>query len=260
MYLFIMRFLKQLFKKEKVPTRLYRVPVGELVYAIGDVHGRYDLLEQLIDMMSTDRLTYSNISKCHVIFLGDYVDRGFQSKEVIERLASIDLDWADVVCLQGNHEAMMFDFIDNPSDNEGWLHFGGLATLASYGVRVRENEIGDRDLVRAASEFDDALPDSHKSFIKSLPFHHRIGDYLFVHAGLRPEVELHEQDTADMLFIRHEFTESDYDFGVKVVHGHTGVQNPTLKHNRIAVDTTAYATGRLTAAVLVDDKVDFLTT
>ncbi|WP_262693203.1 metallophosphoesterase family protein [Kordiimonas aquimaris] len=255
-----MRLLKQLFKKEKLPARSYYVPEGELVYAIGDVHGRFDLLEQLIGMMESDWQSRSDISKCHVVFLGDYVDRGFQSKEVIECLVSIDLDWATVVCLQGNHEAMMFDFIKNPSENEGWLHFGGLATLASYGVRIRENEIGDRDLVRAASEFDDALPESHKSFIKSLPLQHQIGDYLFVHAGLRPEVALTEQDTADMLFIRHEFTESDYDFGVKVVHGHTGVQNPTLKHNRIAVDTTAYATGRLTAAVLVDDKVDFLTT
>ena len=231
-----------------------------MVYAVGDIHGRLDLLEQLVDRIAEDRATKPHLETCSLIFLGDYVDRGFQSKQVLDYLRALAPDWCEVTCLRGNHEDMMLAFIDDPLDNEGWLHFGGMATLASYDTRPKEDEIGRFDLLKTASLFDDKFPREHRDFITAMPLLHRVGDYIFVHAGLRPGVAVDEQQPGDLTTIRQEFTGSKYDFGVRVVHGHTGVQNPLVLPGRIAVDTIAYATGRLTAAVLQGHRVDFMTT
>lgn len=255
-----MKFLRLMFNRDKATRPDYSVPEGDLVYAVGDIHGRYDLLQQLMNMIKKDRDERSNVERCQIVFLGDYVDRGFQSKEVIDYLLSFNEGWAKTICLKGNHEAMMEEFIRVPEQNEGWLHFGGLATLASYGVRVKENEIGDQDIVGAARDLEGALPDSHIRFLAGLPLTYEVGDYFFVHAGLRPDVALHEQSAEDMMFIRHDFLNSSYDFGRCVVHGHTGVQAPVVKSNRIAVDTTAYATGRLTAAAFQSTDIEFIIT
>ena len=244
--------------KEKKPQ--FSVAEGELVYAIGDVHGRDDLLAQLIGMMEADAKTRQPYEKCTLVFLGDYVDRGFQSRDVLDRLLTLKPDWADVVCLKGNHEDMMLDFMLDPLHNVSWLQFGGLATLASYGVKMSEAEDGQPDIVKASKELQEKVPDAHFAFLRDAPLTHTSGDYLFVHAGIRPGVPLHAQDPHDLTFIRDEFTESKKSFGVRVVHGHTGVQNPLELPNRIAVDTIAYATGQLTAAVLQGYEVDFLTT
>lgn len=256
-----MQFLKKiLFGKRQQPDTEYRLDAGDLIYAVGDIHGRLDLLEQLLDIMAADRALRWGVENCTVIFLGDYVDRGFHSKDVVEKLAGLTLDWAEVICLRGNHEDMMLDFTLDPVRSEGWLHFGGLATLASYGVTLQENDLGQPDLVKASNALVEAVPANHMQFLKDAPHHHAAGDYLFVHAGIRPGVALAAQDPYDMTSIRHEFTESKKDFGFKVVHGHTGVQNPQVLSNRVAVDTIAYATGRLTAAVLQDASVEFVST
>lgn len=259
-----MNFFTRLFsKKTPEPGPVYSVPEGHLVYAVGDIHGRFDLLEKLVGMIEADaaeRRAEEDIKHCSLIFLGDYVDRGFQSKQVLDYLQNFDPDWADVTCLIGNHEAMMLEFIDDPIGSEGWLHFGGVATLASYGAKVEEGEQGQTELLATASKFSDKFPRAHRDFIRSMPASHQIGDYFFVHAGIRPGVSLRAQDPFDLMSIRQEFTESRQDFGVRVVHGHTGVQNPLIMPGRIAVDTIAYATGRLTAAALQDDSVDFITT
>ncbi len=259
-----MNFLSRLFsRKPPEPAPVYRVPEGHLVYAVGDIHGRFDLLERLVGMIEADaaaRRAVGQIEHCSLIFLGDYVDRGFQSKQVLDYLQAFAPDWAEVTCLIGNHEAMMLEFIDDPVGSEGWLHFGGVATLASYGTKVEESESAQTDLLATASAFDDKFPRAHRDFIRSMPASHQIGDYFFVHAGVRPGVALRAQDPFDLMSIRQEFTESRHDFGVRVVHGHTGVQNPLLLPGRIAVDTIAYATGRLTAAALCGDSVEFIIT
>lgn len=256
-----MQFLTKLFSRTPANAGpQYTLPPGHVVYAVGDIHGRLDLLEQLVEQIAEDRAEKSHMESCTLIFLGDYVDRGFQSKQVLDYLQALDPDWCEVICLRGNHEDMMLAFLDDPLDNEGWLHFGGKATLASYGTRPKEDQVGNFDLVKTASAFDDAFPRAHRDFINAMPLSHRIGDHMFVHAGLRPDVALDAQHPGDLTTIRQEFTDSSYDFGVRVVHGHTGVQNPLALPGRIAVDTIAYATGRLTAAVLYDDCVDFITT
>lgn len=253
--------LKSLFsRKSKDKGSAFTVAEGELVYAIGDIHGRDDLLGQLISMMEADARMRQPYEKCTLVFLGDYVDRGFQSKDVLDRLLSLKLDWTEVVCLKGNHEDMMLDFMLDPLHNVSWLQYGGLATLASYGVKMIETEDGQLDIVKASKELQEKVPDAHFAFLRDAPLTHTSGSYLFVHAGIRPGVALHAQDPHDLTFIRDEFTESKRNFGVRVVHGHTGVQNPLELPNRIAVDTIAYATGQLTAAVLQGGEVDFLTT
>lgn len=256
-----MQFLTRLFSRDKTtPGPRYSVPPGHLVYAVGDIHGRLDLLEKLVGQIAGDRAEKAHLGTCSLVFLGDYVDRGFQSKQVLDYLRTLAPDWCDVICLRGNHEDMMLGFLDDPMANEGWLHFGGLATLASYDARPQEGETGRPDLLATASVFDDKFPRAHREFIRSMPLSHRIGDYMFVHAGLRPGVALDAQHPGDLTLIRQEFTDSKYDFGVRVVHGHTGVQNPVVLPGRIAVDTIAYATGRLTAAVLHGDCVSFMIT
>ncbi len=257
-----MQFLKTLFSKQKTPpAAVFRPDDGHLIYAVGDIHGRVDLLDRLLDMLAADHQVRWGADRCTLVFLGDYVDRGFHSKQVLDRLLGLSLDWADVVCLKGNHEDMMLDFMLDPVTNEAWLHYGGLATLASYGVTLQDNaETGMPDSVKASKDLQAALPDQHFLFLRDAPLSYRSGDYFFVHAGIRPGVPLNAQDPHDMTFIRQDFTDSTKDHGVRVVHGHTGVQNPLLLPNRIAVDTIAYATGRLTAAAIQDDTVDFITT
>lgn len=256
-----MHFLKKLFGRDNSPSLPpYSLPEGELVYAIGDVHGRFDLLQKLMGLIETDRAERPEYTNAKIIFLGDYLDRGLQSKEVLDWLINVDIDWAEVVTLKGNHEAMALEFMQDPVSNGDWLFFGGMEMLASYGIRVRENEVGDRDLIGAVNDLTEVMPQSHVDFLKALPVSHQSGDYYFVHAGLRPSVPVAEQTERDQLFIRQEYTESDVDFGVRVVHGHTGVQNPINERRRVAVDTTAYATGRLTAAVLFGSKTEFITT
>lgn len=237
----------------------YTTPSGKTLYAVGDVHGRADLLAKLLKTIEGDIKQLPEGQRATIVFLGDYIDRGFHSKEVIEMLLSLKIPDVELVFLVGNHEDMLLRFLEDPADSQVWLRVGGLAALASYGVYLAE----DADLtalIAASDELSKKMPESHVSFLRGLVEHHREGDYYFVHAGVRPGIPLEAQRRTDKLGIRREFTTSSMDFGYCVVHGHSGVRAPERHRNRIAIDTGAFATGVLSAVALTEREVRFLST
>ena len=193
-----------------------------------------------------------------VVYLGDYIDRGPASRGVIEHFIKRPLAGFESLHLMGNHDRWLLDFLDDPGQGQAWLMNGGRATLASYGV----NDVStgsQRDQMQGLQQgLLKALPPSHRAFFEGLKLTHTEGDYLFVHAGVRPKVALDAQDPADLLWIREEFLYSDADFGKIVVHGHTPGHTPEEHANRIAIDTGAFMTGRLTAVALEGSRRRFL--
>lgn len=230
------------------------VPAGRRVYAVGDVHGCRELLVRLLDKILAEAASVRG--KTDVVFLGDYIDRGPQSRAVIELLLGLPKT-IDAHFLRGNHEQALLDFLDRPLTYREWEHFGADATLASYGVeRPRSRALPDLTVTR--DRLAQAMPATHKRFLLSSQHSISIGDYVFVHAGIRPGVPLSEQTHRDLLWIRDEFLDSDDDHGKVVVHGHTPLAEPVCRQNRIGVDTGAYSTGKLTALVLEGRKRRFL--
>lgn len=230
-----------------LPPTQPRLPDGSRVYAIGDIHGCLDLLKALLGKIEEDRQSASVPSQ--LIFLGDYIDRGLSSRQVIEYLLNLDLalpDWLPPIFLIGNHEQVMRDIVNGqrPEIMESWLRFGGRTTLQSYGVRPQG---GLAELVDA---FRAKVPSSHTSFLESLDASVIRGDYFFCHAGVRPGRSLEKQTEDDLVWIRHEFLEHPGLFEKTIVHGHTIFPNVALSPQRIGVDTGAYATGRLSALAL----------
>jgi serine/threonine protein phosphatase 1 len=220
------------------------VPADTLVIAIGDLHGRIDLLERLWTQLQP----IARKSDCRhrvLVFLGDYVDRGPQSAALVDRLLE-GFDGFDTVFLRGNHEETMLRFLSDPSVGPLWQDFGGIDTLRSYGI---EHAPGS-SWADTRAAFALALPEHHHAFFKNLKLHHAVGDYVFVHAGLRPHTRLEDQSEHDLLWIREDFLESQASFGRIVVHGHTPTQAPEVRNNRIGIDTGAFYTGKLTALVL----------
>lgn len=231
------------------------VPDGQRVYAIGDIHGRRDLLDELLDLIAAD--CAGRPTDVELIFLGDYVDRGPDSAAVIDRLATAPPAFAHCRFLCGNHEAAMLAVLDGDySEFADWLSFGGDATLASYGIGRREIAAGGIVLEMALAR----VPASHRAFLAELSDTAVVGDYLFVHAGLRPGLPLAKQDRRDLLFIRQDFLDDDSDHGSVVVHGHSISETVTMKANRIGIDTGAYHSGRLTALVLDGTQRELLQT
>ncbi len=233
------------------------IPPGQRVYAIGDVHGRMDLLHKLWELIESD-CAGCDLERS-VIFMGDYVDRGPQSKAVIDFLLDETRKTAAMLCLRGNHDQAVLDFLADAKFYRNWREFGAPETLLSYGVMPPRFE-DDADFERARAEFEQKLPPEHLEFFSALAYSHAIGDYLFVHAGLRPGVALDRQDPHDLLWIRDEFLLSRLSFGKIVVHGHSPTPHPVRRPNRIGIDTGAYATGRLTAVVLEGAGCRFLST
>lgn len=257
-----MGLLAQIFGKRRgTPADCVRaLPPDCRVYAVGDIHGRQDLLAELYQ----DIEAHHRANPCAdstVVFLGDYVDRGLESRGVIEFLLhDLAPDFTHVF-LKGNHEDLLLRFLDAPQETATlWFENGGLATLLSYGVGRSPSEAGDADLQDLADKLRQTIPDDHIRFFQGLQLTHQVGDYLFVHAGVRPGRALEEQSPEDLLWIRRAFLDHHRDFGLTVVHGHSTATTPQLAPGRIGVDTGAYATGRLTAAVLEADRLDFLVT
>lgn len=240
-------------------ARQAAMPDRTIAYAIGDIHGRADLLEDLLSQI-TSHAESSAAERRVIIFLGDYVDRGWQSKEVLERLCSLNLDGFETVFLKGNHEEALLSFLADPQFLESWRQYGGLETLHAYGLKDLNFRADEDYLKQVHSSFVESFPQEHRSFLEQLPSSHELGGYLFVHAGVRPGVPLDQQEERDLRWIRDEFLESRMNFGKRVVHGHCPEEEPQVRANRIGVDTGAYITGVLTAAVLQGTEVSFLYT
>jgi serine/threonine protein phosphatase 1 len=224
------------------------VPEGVRVYAIGDIHGRSDLLDHMHQMIGED-LSSSRPPECHIIYLGDYVDRGHDSCGVIKRLAGPAPFALKRTLIMGNHEQMLLRFLEDGSTAAMWRQLGGMETLLSYRIDVNA-ALARPGFQGLSAELARRMPPQHLEFLRSLTMSKSIGDYFFCHAGVRPGVALDEQGERDLLWIRNEFLQSRASFGKIVVHGHSPVEQPEFKANRINIDTAAYLTGRLTCLVL----------
>lgn len=233
-------------------------PDGTLIYAVGDIHGQLHLLDNLLEQIVVDSAHLSGFHHRVLVFVGDYVDRGPDSSGAIERLISGLPEGFDAHCLMGNHEAILLDFLDDPTLLEHWLMNGAEATLASYGVEAPFVDAPVAEFVQCRDRFLAALPPSHLKFLRSLPLSITLGGYHFVHAGVRPGVPFDVQARNDALWIREDFIDSDEDFGCVVVHGHTPGREPVERSNRIGIDTGAWVYGRLTALRLFGVERHFL--
>jgi serine/threonine protein phosphatase 1 len=213
------------------------------------------LLDRMIDEIARD-LSRRPVADALTVTVGDYVDRGPDSRGVIERLTQNPFA-TRFVALRGNHETILEEFLRDPSIAGYWRRLGGLETLHSYGVDVAPLMRGKGEAAAAAA-LRAAMPPSHVAFLASLRLTLSIGRYFFCHAGVRPGVPLARQREDDLLWIREEFLDSTADFGKFVVHGHTPCAEPELRHNRVNVDTGAFMSGRLTCAVLEESGIRFL--
>jgi serine/threonine protein phosphatase 1 len=242
----------------KVEAVAPRVPAGTRVYAVGDVHGRADLLREINQLIHEDaflRQAPRNV----VVYLGDYIDRGPHSDEVIDTLLDRPLPGFERVHLIGNHEDSLLRFLSDAQIGPAWLEYGGAATCHSYGVRPPD-AASARDLLRAQEQLRDKVPERHIRFMRALSPFHEEGDYFFAHAGVRPGVPLRSQVPEDLLWIRREFLDSTAEYGKIVVHGHTITDLPEVRRNRIGIDTGAFASGKLTCLVLEDENFSFIQT
>jgi len=207
------------------------------ILAIGDIHGCRDLLMRLLDRLGIDPRADT------LIFVGDYLDRGPDAREVIETLLRLRQTGVNAICLKGNHESMFLNYYLEGRDEALFLINGGQRTLDSYGISLAEARQGK------------GLPEEHLRFLTSLPLSHETDEYFFVHGGLRPGVPIADQSPEDLLWIRHEFIDTDWDFGLTVVFGHTPLAEPLLEKNKIGIDTGAVYGGRLTCIELPSRRI-----
>jgi serine/threonine protein phosphatase 1 len=233
------------------------LPKGLRIYAVGDIHGRLDLLQKLL------LRTYADIASRPILrpiylFLGDYIDRGPSSRETIDRLIEHG-EVHESVFLSGNHELIALKCLRDRMLFEQWLRLGGMETLVSYGIAVDIRAIG-KQTVQLQSAFHGALPQTHFRFFRDLQSSFTCGDFFFAHAGVRPTIALERQTESDLLSIRDEFLSSIEDFGKIIVHGHTPVDEIDIKSNRINIDTGAFATGLLTCLVIDSESLSVIDT
>jgi predicted phosphodiesterase len=226
-------------------------------YVIGDIHGRSDLIDRMVDEITRD-IEQNPAPASLTVTLGDYVDRGPDSRGVLDRLARNPFP-TEYIALKGNHEELLETFLIRPEIGSQWRRLGGLETLHSYKVPVTALMVG-KGFDEAAQALRQTLPEAHSAFLAGLKLSLTVGGYFLCHAGVRPGVPLESQRAEDLLWIRDEFLSSKDDFGKIVVHGHTPTQSPEVLANRINIDTGAFATGRLTCLVIEDGGLRFLST
>jgi serine/threonine protein phosphatase 1 len=234
-------------------------PPGTRLYVVGDVHGCRALLEELHALIRDDAAASAARRKV-IVYLGDYIDRGSDSKGVVDLLISRPLPGFESIHLKGNHEQALLDFLDDIEIGPDWFSFGGVQTFDSYGLRAPAHLFDIDGLLAAQAALKAELPPEHLAFYESLRLVHLEGDFLMVHAGLRPGIDFEAQTENDLLWIREPFLDSEERFGPIVVHGHTIAMAPEIRPNRIGIDTGAFYTGRLTCLVLQDATLGFLQT
>lgn len=236
-----------------LPSGFALVP-GRRVFAIGDIHGRADLLREAIRTIEA-HLTAHPVARHLIVVLGDIIDRGPQSREVIDDLIALG-QRRELVVLKGNHETLIDTFLSDPATLSHWKKLGGGETLASYGLPLRgltspaqESEI--------AQAFRAAMPAAHHAFLARLPTSLSCGDLFFAHAGVRPGVALAAQSDHDLIWIRNDFLKHEELFEKLIIHGHTPVRSPDVRDNRINIDTGAYVTGRLSCMWIEEELFGF---
>jgi serine/threonine protein phosphatase 1 len=239
-------------------SRTFAGPPGKRLYAVGDIHGRLDLLDDLLAQIDDDIAT-RHVPSAAVVFLGDLIDRGPQSAGVIERLCTLAPFPAKTLCLLGNHEEALLRVLGaEPGLAYDWLGYGGDACAASYGVDPVA--LTAMDEARIAATLGKAIPPRHIAYLKGCGDTVSFGDYLLVHAGIRPGVPIEDQEPKDLRWIRQPFLSDAHDHGCMVIHGHTISEGVDQRSNRIGIDTGAYRTGVLTAAVVEGTDLRFLAT
>ncbi|MBL6934966.1 MAG: serine/threonine protein phosphatase [Alphaproteobacteria bacterium] len=236
-----------------------RVPDGSRVYAVGDIHGRLDLIEKMHGLIAADAADFDGSRKV-VIYLGDYIDRGEESRQVVDFLLDNPLPGFESIYLKGNHEDSLIKFLSDTSIGSAWMRYGGDSTLYSYGVTRSSASRDQRSLEQMQAYLKRNLSTRHLEFYQTLKAGHIEGDYCFVHAGVLPGVPLDEQKEENVLWIRGEFLGSKANHGKVVVHGHTIRPEPEVLPNRIGIDTGAYSSGILTCLALEEDSQSFLRT
>ena len=241
----------------RVRGRRPSLPAELRIYAIGDIHGRLDLLNELLARISSDIALRPTVRPLYV-FLGDYIDRGSASRETIDRLIEHGKTHESVF-LKGNHELIAIKCLSDRGLFDQWLRLGGLETLVSYGVPA-ETLANGKQIAELQSAFHSALPQAHFRFFRDLKNSFECGDFFFAHAGVKPNVELSRQKENDLLWIRGEFLSSKDDFGKIIVHGHTPTREIEVGPNRINIDTGAFATGRLSCLVLEGEELSVIDT
>jgi len=230
-----------------------RGPDDTVVYAIGDVHGRLDLLTKMHDAIATET---RGRDWC-IVHLGDYVDRGPASAGVIDLLANWAAADSRVLALAGNHDLGFLDFLAMPDPAGLFASYGGVQTAQSYGVTLELNDaMGFRSSAAALTR---AVPHSHRDFLGSLSFSVALGDFFFCHAGIRPGIALDAQDREDLIWIRGDFHRYRELHPKVIVHGHTPVPEPEVLPNRVNVDTGAYYSNQLSALVIDGARKRLLT-
>jgi len=236
-----------------------RVPDGVRIYAVGDIHGRHDLLAKLFTQIEAD-VARAPQKQYELIFVGDYMDRGLYSRQVLDWLIAFTDKRFRLTCLKGNHEEMLLSFLSNPSAGQVWMENGAYETLLSFGLRISSPRPRSETFKTLAEQLHLKLRDKYLEFLTSLPLGRTVGDYFFTHAGIDPEKPIAKQKPVDLLWIRDKFLSSDKLYEKVIVHGHSISTLPDMRPNRIGIDTGAYGTGRLTCLVLYENQKEFLHT
>ena len=242
-------------------TRKPSGPPGAVLYAVGDIHGRLDLLKKLLASIKAD-IAQVEVERSIILFVGDYIDRGPDSRGVVDEILALRGEGASqVVTLAGNHDQYLLEFFKDPSLGISWMDYGAGPTFTSYGVRPPPVRTDVEAWKVTAGEMAAAMPPEHMRFFEEAILAASFGDFLFVHAGVRPNVDLSKQDPKDLTTIRRPFLKAKHPLpGRVVVFGHTPFEHPVAADGKIAVDTGAYATGVLSAVRIHGHDVSFLQT